>query len=251
MSDIIPTMITLNACPVCGTDLITDYPKPGFAPRVVHEIMPGVEVDAAVISRYYRCLNCNVIFQNPRLSDEDLDKFYSQGYYRQLLNLTEEQIDKDELFRARVDSGIIKQNIKNITSHLDIGCSRGYLLESIGAKTEVGVEENVDWVKAKSVKIYRDIDKVPDKKFDIVTAIHTLEHTPDPQGYLKKMTKFVGAGGYLVLEVPTWESPGGPLRLAHLYHFEQPVMRWMCEKAGLSIVSEHRTPHLMLICKVK
>lgn len=247
-------MISLNACPVCNSDLITYFQKAGFAPEVVHEIMPGVKVNAVVISRYYRCLNCNVIFQNPRLSETDLDKFYSQGYYRSLLNLTEEQIDKDELFRTRVDSGIIKQNIKEIKSHLDVGCSRGFLLESVGAKIQVGVEENLNWVKAENIEIYNTIDKVPQKTFDLVTAIHVLEHTLDPQEFLDKMVKFVSSRGRLVIEVPTWDSPGGssgPLRLAHLYHFEQPVLVSMCKKAGLSIVSEHHTPHLIFILKKK
>ncbi len=241
-------MITLKSCPVCKSTGISQYREVGLAPRVTHEIMPGVEVDAAIITRYSVCQNCHLIFQNPRLSNAELDKYYSQGYYRKQLNLTNEEKDSDEAYRAKIDTGIIKQQVGEVTSHLDIGCSRGYLLEAIGASIKVGVEADIDGVKVKGIKIYSTMNKVPHKKFDLVTAIHVLEHVPEPLECLKNMAKFVDKNGFLVIEVPTWKSPGGPLRLAHLYHFEPDVLRLMCKQVGLKVEHTEFTPHLMLIC---
>lgn len=241
-------MITLTSCPICGNSQINKHPKFGVAPLIAYEIMPGVAVKAVVLSHYSVCSNCFVIFQNPRLSDGELDKFYSDGFYRKTLNTTDEEKDKDEERRAKFDAEIIKKNIGQVNSHLDIGASRGYLLDEVGADVKVAVESDVSGVKVKGIKLYSEMSKVPQKSFDLVTAIHVLEHVPAPLDYLRSMAKLTGKTGHLVVEVPTWKSPAGPLRLAHLYHFEPHVLRHMCIQAGLEIIQEVFTPHLFLIC---
>ncbi len=242
-------MLKLKACPLCRSKNITSFPQIGIAPFVQHEIMPGVKVEAGIISRYSVCNDCHIIFQNPRLSDRELDKYYSQGYYRKQLNDTDKKIDESELSRAKTDAKIIKRYLDKPFSHLDIGCGRGYLLDIVNAESKVGVEPETGFVKAKDVNVNTEINKVPHKIFDLVTAIHVLEHVSKPLEYLQIMTNFVDKSGYLVVEVPTWKSKGGPLRLAHLYHFESDVLRLMCRQAGFKVVDTEFTPHLMLICK--
>lgn len=222
----------------------------GLAPRVAYEVMPGVKVNATVVAYYFLCQNCHVIFQNPRMSDQELNKFYSEGYYRRLLNMTDEERDNDEMYRAKVDLDIINKSVGKVKSHLDVGCSRGYLLELVKADFKAGVESDVNNVTAKGVKVYRQISEVPSKSFDLVSALHTLEHVPDPKSFLEDMIKLVHKNGSLVIEVPTWKSPGGPLRLPHLFHFEPDVLKLMCQEVGLKVLHVEFTPHLLLICKV-
>ncbi len=241
-------MITLKSCPNCNTLIIPEYQIVNGG-SVATEIMPGVKVNAVITVRYCICQNCRIIFQNPRLTDKELDRFYSQNYYRKSINLTSKEIDKDELNRAEFDAEIIKKHVGKVKSHLDIGGSRGYLLNKIGAQDKVIVEPNVKYPKVKDLKFYKDINNVPTQLFDLVTVIHTLEHVSRPFDYLKKMFKLLKKGGYLVVEVPTWKSPGGPLRLSHLYHFDPSVLRHMCIELGLKIEHEEFTPHLLLICK--
>jgi SAM-dependent methyltransferase len=212
--------------------------------------MPGVGVDAAIITRYFVCQNCHVIFQSPRMTGSQLDKFYGEGYYRRTLNLTDEDLDKDELYRAKTDAEIIKKHVGGVNSHLDVGCGRGYLLDEIGAKIKVGVEPDVDRLKNKSIKLYSKVSDVPGRSFDLITAIHVLEHESDPLNFLKKIVELVNEAGHIIIEVPTWKSPGGPLRLAHLYHFEPDVLRLMCKEVGLKVVETEFTPHLMLVCQI-
>ncbi len=216
---------------------------------MIHEIMPGVGVNAAIITRYFVCQNCHVIFQNPRMTDSELDKFYSDGYYRRTLNLTDEELDKDEEHRAKIDAEIIEKHIGKVKSHLDIGCGRGYFLDEVGVKIKVGVEPDAERLRNKSIKRYSKIGEVPQKAFGLVTVIHVLEHIPNPLGFLKKIVKLTSKDGYVIIEVPTWKSPGGPLRLAHLFHFEPDVLRLMSREVGLSVEYTEFTPHLVLICK--
>jgi len=183
------------------------------------------------------------------MSDEELDKSYGKGYYRLYLNMTDEEKDNDKMHRAKVDSKIIKENLGGVESHLDIGCSRGYLLDEVGAKLKVGVESDTNNVTVPGIEVYSQMNQVPQKSFDLVTAIHTLEHVSDPKSFLKDMIKKVSDEGHIIIEVPTWKSPGGPLRLPHLYHFEPDVLKLMCREVGLRVLETKFTPHLLLICK--
>ncbi|KKU88091.1 MAG: Methylase/methyltransferase, partial [Candidatus Gottesmanbacteria bacterium GW2011_GWA2_47_9] len=124
-----------------------------------------------------------------------------------------------------------------------------YLLEQVGAASRAGVESEVDHVTASGIKVYSDIDDVGKKHFDLVTAIHVLEHVADPLAFLKRMVACTNPNGHLIIEVPTWKSPGGPLRLPHLFHFEPDVLRLMCREVGLNVEHTEFTPHLMLICR--
>ena len=244
-------MITLKSCPVCKSKNIGQYPQTGIAPIVTHEIMPAVFVDAALIARYFLCQNCHVIFQNPRMSDEELDKFYTDGFYRRLINVSDEKKEMENMmYWAKFHSKIIKENFGKVNSHLDVGCGRGYHLIEVGAKIKIGVEPDSNYVAVAGIDIFSRMNQMPQKSFDLVTAIHTLEHVPDPKSFLTEMMKKISKNGHLVIEVPTWKSPGGPLRLPHLFHFEPDVLRLLCREIGLHVLETKFTPHLFLICKL-
>lgn len=243
-------MIKLKNCPICESPDVSQYRQFGAAPRVKYEIMPNVKVSAAILTSYFICKKCHVIFQNPRMSKRELEEYYKKGYYRRMINSPSKIIDEDEMHRAKFDSKIIKEVIGKVESHLDVGASRGFFLEKVGAELKVGIEPNIESIKNKEITAYAKIGKVPKRKFALVSAIHTLEHLPDPLKSLREMVKFVEKDGYVVIEVPTWKSPGGPLRLSHLFHFEPDVMRFICKEVGLEIVETKFTPHLLVVCKL-
>jgi SAM-dependent methyltransferase len=241
-------MITLESCPNCGSYNMSEYRiVPGGG--LIIEITPGIKVNASIITRYCLCKDCNLIFQNPRMSDSELDIYYGSGFYRRTINPPPEGMDKGEENRAKIDAEIINKQIGKVKSHLDIGCGLGYLLEKVGADLKVGVESDINYVKVKGIEVYKDMNQVPYKKFDLVTSAHSLEHVPHPLGYLKSMAKFVGKGGYMVIEVPSWKTRGGPLGFAHLSHFEPDVLKDMCTQVGLKVTHMEFTPHLILIAK--
>lgn len=241
-------MITLKSCPNCNSFQTTPYRVISDG-TFIAEFTPGVKVNTVIITRYCQCQDCNLIFQNPRLSDEELNIYYSSGYYRETINQPPEGMDAGEANRAKIDSEIVKRYIGKVTSHLDIGCGHGYLLDKVGATLKVGVEADTNYVKVKGVKIYSEMEDVPQKLFDLVTVIHVLEHVPRPLDYLKKVAKFVKKGGHLIIEVPSAKTLGGPLGFAHLSYFEPDVLKLMCLQVGLSVEDLEFTPHLLLICQ--
>jgi len=214
-------MITIKLCPNCGSYNIALF-------RVVpggimgFEMMKGVKVNAEIVVSYCVCQDCHLIFQKPRLSDSELDKYYSSGFYRQVVTKPPEGMDKGEENRAKIDVEIIKKVVGKVNSHLDIGCGRGYLLKAVGAKVKVGTESDPKYVKVKGIKIYSDMDKISKRKFDLVTVIHVLEHVPYPLDFLKKMVNFVEKNGHLVIEVPSWK-PGADRLALRIYIISNPM----------------------------
>lgn len=242
-------MTIINACPNCHSLQIPEY-RVRLEASLIIQIAPGVKVNAAIIVRYCRCQDCKLIFQNPRLSDEELDKYYESGVYRRTVYQLPEGRDATEENRAKIDVQIIKECIGKVATHLDIGCGRGFLLDKVGAELKVGVESDISFVSVKGVETYARIDQVPQKSFDLVSAIHLLEHMPYPLDFLKKMAGFVEKNGHLVIEVPSWQTRGGPLGFAHLSHFEPDVLKLMCLQVGLRVMHVEFTPHLLLICQL-
>lgn len=246
---IIRKVVTIKSCPNCGSLRIPQH-RVLIGGVVNAEMMPGIEVKAVLVTRYCRCQNCYLIFQNPRLSDKELDIYYSSGYYRKTITQPPEGMAQAELNRARIAAGIVSKHLREVRSHLDIGCGLGYLLREINADIRVGVESDIQYVSVKGIKVYRKLSQVSPKKFDLVTSIHTLEHVPHPLNYLKTMKRFVSKNGHLIIEVPSWKTRGGPLGFAHLYHFEPDVLKLMCARIGLKVVDVEFTPHLVLICRL-
>lgn len=246
-------MIFLKSCPVCRSQSLIHPAHVSLEPKVPFEIMPDVPVDAFIINHYSACQNCHVVFQNPRLSDEELERYYRDGYYHRMIYGTREGADDFEIRRAEIDSKIIKSYADRVESHLDIGCRRGYLLNAIDADMKIGVEPYSSYVRADGIKVYSRVSEVPPGGFNLVTMLHVLEHVADPLGLLQSAAGFVNKDGYLIVEVPAAKlkdgSKGLPLDFAHLFHFEPEVFKRLCREAGLRVLNIHFTPHTLLICQ--
>ena len=240
------TYITQTTCAICGSceTLETRY---AAAPSFEAELAPGFAVHAAALVTYERCAGCNSWSQNPRLDDESLGRYYGEGIYRATLGISNDRLDADEMARAKTDAAYIAHHIGKVASHLDIGCSRGYLLQQVGAPIKFGVEPNANWPMP-TIDTVRTIDEVGGR-YDLVTMIHVLEHEPYPVEFLRKAAEKMNPGGKMIVEVPSWRSKGGPLRLAHLWHWEADSIADTMLRAGLSVMTIINTPHIFVIAK--
>lgn len=247
-------MITLKSCPVCDSKNLAHPAHISLEPKVPFEIMQGVKVSAFILNYHSACKSCFLIFQNPRMADDEVEKYYSEGYYHNMIYGKREGADDFEIKRAEIDSKIIKLYAGRVESHLDIGCRRGYLLNAINADIKIGVEPYSSYVKFSNIKIYSKISQVPPKLFELVTMLHVLEHVSDPLSLLQTAVGFVRKDGYLVVEVPATEvlkdgKKKLPLDFAHIFHFEPDVIKRLCTQTGLHVLQVYFTPHTLLICK--
>lgn len=242
----------IDRCPICDSASLQRDAKVA-ASRPQMNYGGNVTFEMAAIVHYSLCYGCGAYIQSPRMSDDDIHRFYANGFYREWLELNQEQMDADERMRAKLDASIIKDCLGIIDSHLDVGASRGYLLEEVGARATLAVEPNLDYLTAKVNLQYSSIDQIAHlySSFGLVTAIHTLEHTTDPLTTLRELSFFVEGKGKLIVEVPSDRSQGGWARLAHTFHFPPWTMHYMAGKIGMKITHAMFTPHLFVIMERK
>ena len=118
-----------------------------------------------------------------------------------------------------------------INSHLDVGCGNEILMQLIEEKFNCsvrgeGVEYDTRFMESR--KCYTHISEVT-KTYDLVTAIHVLEHDPNPLQFMKHMVSL--ADKYIVIEVPSM----GEADFKHVSLFNPWTLGELLKKAGLEL----------------
>lgn len=142
----------------------------------------------------FKDIKSNIIF---------LKNIHNEKYYKNVKNIRGKYSLDDDKRRYIKFKRLFKN--KDI---LDFGCGDGGFLKKIkNAKSYNGVELNlfnVNFIKKniKKINIKENIEKF-DKKFDVITLFHVLEHLNDPIVYLKKIKNKLNNKGRIVIEVPS------------------------------------------------
>jgi SAM-dependent methyltransferase len=167
------------------------------------------------------CLNCTLIYANPRMTSSSLEEFYSSGVYRNIYtNISKEE--EMNLQYSNFSYEFSKPNYKTYHQFLshdflidkeikfsnvaEIGCGYGLNLkafkmlgkETFGLEPDKEIEEFVK--KKLNINIKNGFYKDLQGKFDLIFVKHVFEHLPDPKHFLKDIRK--NTNKYLYIEVP-------------------------------------------------
>jgi ubiquinone/menaquinone biosynthesis C-methylase UbiE len=133
---------------------------------------------------------------------------------------------------------------------LEIGCSQGHLLDAVKGDKQIvatGVDLDVaalERARSKGHNVLKgtlDSLKFPDESFDVIVAIHIIEHLYNPIDTLAEINRVLSAGGILLSIVPCvthikariagikWKyySPPG-----HLWYFSPKTFSLLLQKTG-------------------
>ena len=170
-------------------------------------------------SNFVQCLHCGLIYQNPRPSLEEMEKYYPKQYEDQVNIFLPE--NPSLATRLALRYGMRRRVATFAPFHakghlLDIGCGSGFFLESArktGNWQVFGVETSPQAVKT-ARQVYgldviegtlEDAD-FKAETFEVVTLWDVLEHMHDPSATLIEIHRILKPGGILVIRVPNASS---------------------------------------------
>ena len=120
---------------------------------------------------------------------------------------------------------------------VDIGCGNGWFLE-VAKKNFVvsGVELNNSLLNFTSKKlkipVYRKINLLKDKDFDVITLFDVIEHVSKPMDYLKKVSKKLKKGGIILIYTPNKDSLAFSYLRENHQLFNAPIhITYLCAKS--------------------
>jgi len=216
------------------------------------------------------CTRCGLLYNNPQLSEEELELYYSEGGYRKNKNAVENYNDFVAYIKRRKSGNsklvynFLKPFLKGNSKVVDIGCGIGMVLHEIkrqAGASVVGVEPDKLYVQM--AKEYHHIDRMENilfgefvekakktkEKFDVVIMRHVFEHLPEPNQSLEDLKSLLKEDGFLLLVVPNaanfkpTSNLAGLLEFGHLYHYTPYTMHQMLLKHDMKVVKwsdDHR-----------
>lgn len=157
-----------------------------------------------------KCRDCGFIFMNPLFTDDVIEKFYSEDYFKGRADYS--YIDEREI--KKYSQYVWNRRVKEIHKYvkhgnfLDVGCSFGGLLESASKYyTPYGIELS-DYAYTHAKKIFGDKihhgtlndHKFENEFFSAITLIELIEHLADPVSAVNECFKLLRRDGVLVVQ---------------------------------------------------
>jgi SAM-dependent methyltransferase len=138
-------------------------------------------------------------------------------------------------------------------SLLDVGSGTGEVLQAAQERGwfPQGVEPErtaAEMARERGLDVVTELLEeagLPESHYDVVSAFHVLEHMPDSRGFLQTMSRWVRPGGFVVVEVPNFNSvqrrrlredwPGLRPR-EHIVHFTPQTLERVLRAVGITPV---------------
>lgn len=206
------------------------------------------------------CQSCSFRFVQPQPSQEELARFYAEGYFsgnhdfHQHQNYFESR--KKAIENEQVTGWQFLKNQVSLSGKIvvDLGCADGALLvlaRQYGAKKVVGVEfseESANYGREHyNLEILQvSADNLPfeDHSCDIVTAFDLIEHVRNPSNLFREVSRVLRTGGIFLGGCPDmgcfddWgpEWIGVNRNMEHLSYFDDKTLSKLSENYGLKVI---------------
>lgn len=204
-------MSYIKYCPACQHSKFKDHI------RTTAQMHPSSEV-----FQFQQCKNCDLVFLNPKVPQEDLKNYYNSYYlpyrgaaawgkFKPQVAASQDKLDKKRAAWVGDYQGIDSQSVL-----LDIGCGKPTFLQACAQKyqckcigldfTNEGWKDNAEDFKNLNLLVGEVKDLSVDLQPDMITMWHYLEHDYDPVQTLQHLKKISKRNTRLLIEVPNFES---------------------------------------------
>jgi SAM-dependent methyltransferase len=238
-------------CNLCGAEserLLFEKQQPGeaFAPYPPF--------------RYVRCVQCGLVYINPRPCHEDIALMYADTTEGVLTRpyADEREVEFEFSPPEQRRRALILRSLGRPAPGaklLDVGCASGAMLraaEEAGWEAH-GVEissESAARARARGLRAVAGTladARYPDNTFDAAVMIEVLDHLEDPLATLSELCRVLRPGGRAhfgcqnlhSLTISTLKQRWRYVGVHHLYYFTPRTLRGMAEKAGFRVARVH------------
>ena len=185
-------------CPACGSPALRDF-----------DVLP---LRAGRTGFVCGCNECGLVFSNPQPTALELEEFYStSGSWAIDRQHVDHHDDHPQLGRSWTRLFDAMRDRLDVAtpptgaSVLDFGCGDGTMLDALqscGWQTW-GIETASD----RAFVRHGRLQVIPDAPtFDLVLALHVLEHVPSPLQLLQQLAAACRIGGHLLVAVPRLDT---------------------------------------------
>ena len=205
---------------------------------------------------YYQCKTCGLTQQLPRPSLVIVENIYN-GEEKYLFKKNE---GMDTEFMRKTQEfyyTFLQRFLKTKEIHvLDFGCGFGAMTGLLKSKGYDNIEAldisewNTNFVHDKyGVKTHtgflKDMD-FPDGSFDLVIALHVIEHLPDPFLEFREINRILAKGGMFFIGTPNGDSLFAKMSQAkwryyipdeHINIFNHKSINFILKKAGFKLLT--------------
>lgn len=200
-------MLTVRFCPVCGSEkfLTIKNVASGKFNRVYQDIH---------FADITRCCTCGVDFTNPVLTDELDQEQYTHpecGYNKRKIKAISDVYWTDQAISLEILKAVESNRSIKV---LDFACGKGgfvYLAGMAGYTSVKGIDLNPKGImqgKMLGIKnlVCSNVNAEPEGRYDVVVALHVLEHCTDCQAVAHALVRVLKPGGKLIVAVPNAKS---------------------------------------------
>ena len=196
------------------------------------------------------CRECKISYNSKFPLDSDIEEFYKSQYNLNDINDLYDN-ERRRYFRFPENISLISDILryaKPPSSILDIGCNYGYFIDEARryGYNVFGVELSEDarkFNKAIHLDVRANIAEF-DRKFNVATMWHSLEHIYNPVEYLTEVRNHLHNPSYLFVRVPDFGSYWSNflkdkwdwfLPNYHLFHYNIESIEFLLKKVGFVI----------------
>ena len=207
---------------------------------------------------FWQCELCDLVYLFPIPTKEEDEKFYFLEFEKFMAerSVTDRNWSGPEAhIKTNQDQVVrrwefLKDYIKEKIDVLEIGCSSGFMMDTLKSKgiNIVGVEPSGgfgSFLQKRGHEHYSSIEHLietkPKKKFDLIIHFFVLEHINDTREFIQTQLDLLKPGGKIIAEVPNVNDPLTSLyilpafekfywSIAHHYYFNPKSLSQILDK---------------------